>query len=181
MALDLIAGVLQRQRLRIERAFDEFCGDEHGQTRLELRRLEQLPSLEHFALPFEDGEFDWVACLELIEHVASHERQVRLLRELLRIARRGIFVSTPNRDHPLVHWLRPERHLNLLDGIAIKTLVDVLPGRPPWKLGHVRLAGLKSHYFLMVWKGESQIVNHHRPADQASGHAPPSLLAATGG
>ena len=179
MALDLIAGALQKRRLRIEQAFDEFCGDEPGQTRLELRHLEQLPSLEQFRLPFDDGEFDWVACLELIELVASHERQVRLLRELLRIARRGIFVSTPNREHPLVRWLRPERNLNLLDALAIKTMVDVLPGRPEWKLGHVRLAGLKSHYFLMVWKGEKQLVNGERPADQAEGREPPSPLVAT--
>ena len=179
MAFDLIAGALQKRRLRIEQAFDEFCGNEPGQTRLELRHLDQLPSLEQFRLPFDDGEFDWVACLELIELVASHERQVRLLRELLRIARRGIFVSTPNREHPMVRWLRPERNLNLLDALAIKTMVDVLPGRPAWKLGHVRMAGLKSHYFLMVWKGEKQLVNGERPADQAQEREPPSPLVAT--
>lgn len=173
MAFDLIAGALQKRRHRIEQAFDEFCGNEPGQTRLELRQLDQLPSLEQFRLPFDDGEFDWVACLELIERVASHERQVRLLRELMRIARRGIFVSTPNREHPLVRWLRPERNLNLLDAIAIKTLVDVLPGRPAWKLGHVRLAGLKSHYFLMVWKGGKQALNGEQRPDQPADREPP--------
>jgi hypothetical protein len=159
MAFDLIGEALQKRRQRIEQAFDAFCGDDPKQTRLTLRELEQLPSLEQFRLPFDDAEFDWVACFELIERLASHERQVRLLRELLRIARRGIFVSTPNREHPLLRWWQSERHLNLLDAIAIKTLVDVLPGRPAWKLGHVRLAGLKSHYFLMVWKGDARTVN----------------------
>jgi hypothetical protein len=179
MAFDLIADALYKRRLRVEQAFNEFCGDEPGQTRLELRQLDQLPSLEQFRLPYEDGEFDWVACLELIEQIASHERQVRLLRELLRIARRGIFVSTPNRDHPLAHWLRPEPRLHLLDALAIKTLVDVLPGRPAWKLGHVRLAGMKSHYFLMVWKGERQALNGDRPGYQGQHREPPSPLVAT--
>ncbi len=179
MAFDLIAGALGKRRLRIEQAFDEFCGNETGQTRLELRELGQLPSLEQFRLPYDDGQFDWVACYELIERVASHERQVRLLRELLRIARRGVFVSTPNREHPLARWLRPERHLNLLDALTIKTMVDVLPGRPAWKLGHVRLAGLKSHYFLMVWKGERQAVNGGREPGPAEGRDPqPPLQAA---
>lgn len=178
MPFDLIAGALHKRRLRIEQAFDEFCGTGPGQTRLELRDLGQLPSLEQFRLPFDDGQFDWVACLELIEHVASHERQVRLLRELLRVARRGIFVSTPNREHPLVRWLRPERDLNLLDALSIKALVDVLPGRPEWKLGHVRLGGVKSHYFLMVRKGERQPVNGERESDPGPGRAPPSPLVA---
>lgn len=177
MSFDLIAGALQKRRLRIEQAFDDFCGNEPGQTRLELRHIEQLPSLEQFRLPFDDGQFDWVACLELIERVASHERQVRLLRELLRIARRGIFVSTPNREHPLVRWLRPERQLNLLDALAIKTMVDVLPGRPAWKLGHVRLAGFKSHYFLMVWKGERQAINGERAVNPGEQSEPPSPMA----
>ena len=181
MAFDLIAGALNKRRLRIEQAFDEFCGNEPGQTRLELRSIDQLPSLEQFRLPYDDGEFDWVACLELIEQIASHERQVRLLRELLRIARRGIFVSTPNREHPLVRWLRPERHLNLLDALAIKTMVDVLPGRPAWKLGHVRLAGLKSHYFLMVWKGDRQALNAEGEPDPAGRKEPPSPLQASRG
>lgn len=178
MAFDLITGALQKRRQRIEQAFDEFCGNEPGQTRLELRHLEQLPSLEQFRLPFDDGEFDWVACLELIERIASHERQVRLLRELLRVARRGIFVSTPNREHPLVRWLRPERNLNLLDALSIKTMVDVLPGRPEWKLGHVRLAGLKSHFFLMVWKGERQALSGNHRSDRAGDREPPSPLVA---
>ncbi len=156
MPIDLITPAIHKRRRRLEQAFDEFCGGAPAESRLELRSLEQLQSQEKIRLPFDDGTFDWVACHELIEQVGSHERQVRLLRELMRISRRGIFVSTPNRWHPLIRWLRPGSRLLLLDALAIKTLVDVLPGRPAWKLGHVRLAGVKSHYFLMVWKGKHQ-------------------------
>ncbi len=152
MAFDLIARAQRTCRLRLAQAFDDFCGDAPGQSRLELNEPAQLPSRERVRLPYDDSAFDWVACHELIETFGIHERQVRLLRELMRIARHGIFVSTPNRAHPLARWLYPERHAQLLDALTIKTMVDVLPGRPAWKLGHVRLAGFKSHYFLMVWK-----------------------------
>ncbi len=159
--MDLITRALQQCRHRLAEAFNEFAGDDPAQSWMELRSLEDLPLRAHARLPYEDNAFDWVACHELIETCGSHERQVRLLRELLRVARRGIFVSTANRWHPLARWLRPARDAELLDALAIKTLVDVLPGRPAWKLGHVRLAGIKSHYFLMVWKGERQLSGPH--------------------
>ena len=104
----------------------------------------------HF--PYRDLSFDWVACHELIEHYTTHERQVRLLRELLRISRKGIFISTTNRYHPLARWLKEGRKSTLLTSFDIKALVDVLPGKPSWKLGHVRIIGLKAYYFLMIWK-----------------------------
>ncbi len=154
MPFDLIARAQQSCRQRLAQAFDDFCGDAPDQSRLELRDAAQLPSREQVRLSHADNEFDWVACHELIDSFGSHERQVRLLRELLRIARRGIFVSTPNRGHPLARWLYPQRHDRLLDALTLKTMVDVLPGRPVWKLGHLRLMGFKSHYFLMVWKGQ---------------------------
>ena len=175
--MDLITRALQQCRHRLEEAFNEFAGDDPSQSRMQLRSLEELPLREHARLPYDDNAFDWVACHELIETCGSHERQVRLLRELLRVARRGIFVSTTNRWHPLARWLRPERDVELLDALTIKTMVDVLPGRPAWKLGHVRLAGIKSHYYLMVWKGESQPAGL-RDAGQsgASGDSPQAPL-----
>lgn len=174
MPIDLITPALQKRRRRLDAAFEEFAEGAPAELRLELRSLDQLPSREQIRLPFEDSAFDWVACHELIESIATHERQVRLLRELLRVSRRGIFVSTPNRWHPLVRWLRPEPNLTLLDALALKTMVDVLPGRPAWKLGHVRLAGMKSHYFLMVWKGEKQSVSDAEAAANRRDPSPPS-------
>ncbi len=157
MPFDLIARAQRTCRQRLAQAFDDFCGDTSVHSRLELSDAAQLPSREQVRLPYADGAVDRVGCHELIETFGSHERQVRLLRELLRIARRGIFVSTPNGAHPLARWLYPQRHTQLLDAWSIKTLVDVLPGHPAWRLGHVRLAGLKSHYFLMVWKGKPPV------------------------
>src|SRR5262245_59929077 len=64
------------------------------------------------ALPFADGAFDVVHCNAFIEHVGGEEDQMRLVTELVRVARGG-FVTTPNRwfpieTHcrlPLLHWL----------------------------------------------------------------------------
>jgi hypothetical protein len=64
-------------------------------------------------LPFCDRAFDVVHSAAVIEHVGSFERQCGLLRELSRVARRAVFVTTPNRWFPVefhtvlpvVHWL----------------------------------------------------------------------------
>lgn len=162
MPSELIARAQQMTRQRLTQAFDNFCGSTPGESRLELTDPAQLPSHEPIRLPYDDGAFDWVACHELLDTFGSHERQVRLLRELLRVARRGIFVSAASRGHPLSRWMYPQRHSLLLDALTIKTMVDVLPSHPNWKLGHVRLAGFKSHYYLMVWKKS-------RRADQKTG------------
>jgi ubiquinone/menaquinone biosynthesis C-methylase UbiE len=65
------------------------------------------------ALPFADSSFDYAHSSAVIEHVGSRENQAQLLAELWRVARKGIFVTTPNRWFPvefhsvlpLVHWL----------------------------------------------------------------------------
>ena len=64
-------------------------------------------------LPFEDGQFDVVHSSAVLEHVGAFSNQVRLIRECARVARKGIFLTTPNRWFPvefhtvlpLVHWL----------------------------------------------------------------------------
>jgi ubiquinone/menaquinone biosynthesis C-methylase UbiE len=65
------------------------------------------------ALPFADAAFDVVHAAAVIEHVGAFERQRGLLRECCRVARRAVFVTTPNRWFPIefhtvlpvVHWL----------------------------------------------------------------------------
>jgi ubiquinone/menaquinone biosynthesis C-methylase UbiE len=68
------------------------------------------------ALPFADDSFDFVHSSAVIEHVGAHAEQVRFLAECARVARRGIFITTPNRWFPvefhtvtpLLHWLPPK-------------------------------------------------------------------------
>ncbi len=148
----LIEQANQRCRQRLREAFAAFSASDSPQKRLEIDTLDQLPPADRIRLPFEDTQFDWVACHSLLEHYNSHERQVRFLRELMRIAHKGVFVTTPNSAHPLIRWIRPERDVSLLNALDIKALVDVLPGRPEWKLGHLRMYGFKAYYYLMIWK-----------------------------
>jgi hypothetical protein len=64
-------------------------------------------------MPFEDAAFDFVHSSAVLEHVGSFEKQIRMIRECLRVARRGICLTTPNRwfpiefhtQLPLIHWL----------------------------------------------------------------------------
>lgn len=128
-------------------------------------------------LPFADGEFDWVFGSEIIEHAGSFERQYALLKELARVSRKGVFVTTSNRWHPLefntgmplLHWLpapwwrrilklsgkgpwASEAVLNLLDSRALYKLASLLPAKPTHDVGHKRIFGIKAHFFLMVQK-----------------------------
>jgi len=74
------------------------------------------------ALPFSDGAFDLVHSSAVIEHVGSRRRQQLMLAECLRVARRGVCLTTPNRwfpvefhtQLPLLHWLPPRLHRPLL-------------------------------------------------------------------
>lgn len=178
---ELIERARQRAHQRIDKAFIAYSGgeqtsvDKSADRRLILDIANSQPIQENIRLPFPDEAVDWVACHELIETCISFERQVRLLRELLRIARKGIFVSTTNRWHPLSNWLRPPPHAGLLDEMKIKTMMNVLPGHLPWQLGHVRILGIKSHYFLMVWKHESYRTLSVDHRSQQPGIIKPSL------
>ncbi len=57
-------------------------------------RLRHLGLYDGTTLPFPDRAFDVVTCVDVLEHVAQYDR---FLDELLRVARRGVFISTPNR------------------------------------------------------------------------------------
>ena len=64
-------------------------------------------------LPFEDNSFDYVHSSAVLEHVGSEDNQHRFIEELYRVARKGVFITTPNRWFPIefhtvlpvLHWL----------------------------------------------------------------------------
>lgn len=64
-------------------------------------------------LPFGDQSFDVVHSSAVLEHVGSFGNQARFVSECARVARRALFLTTPNRWFPvefhtvlpLVHWL----------------------------------------------------------------------------
>jgi hypothetical protein len=62
-------------------------------------------------LPFETGEFDFVHSSAVIEHVGSFANQAHMLREAWRVARSGVFITTPNRWFPVeMHTVLPLVH-----------------------------------------------------------------------
>ncbi len=77
-------------------------------------------------LPFPDNSFDYVHSSAAVEHVGNAQMQARFLHELWRVARRGVFVTTPNRWFPvefhtvlpLLHWLPVDLHRRLLRGLG---------------------------------------------------------------
>lgn len=150
------------------------------QSRAHITSWELVPSdrsRQTMRLPHADAAFDWVFCNEVIEHAGSAERQYALVQELYRIARRGVFLTTANRRHPLefktalplIHllpdawWRRllkwlgkrkwaSESVLNPVDAPALYRFASLLPGKPEHDVGHKRLFGIKAHFFLMIEK-----------------------------
>jgi ubiquinone/menaquinone biosynthesis C-methylase UbiE len=60
------------------------------------------------ALPYPDQSFDWVFSNAVIEHVGGAARQKQFATEIRRVARKGYFVATPNRNFPVdPHTLLP--------------------------------------------------------------------------
>jgi ubiquinone/menaquinone biosynthesis C-methylase UbiE len=57
-------------------------------------RLKILIIFDGYNLPFSDNAFDVVTCVDVIEHVEDYSR---LIKEMLRVSRKGVFLSTPNR------------------------------------------------------------------------------------
>ncbi|TGM96652.1 class I SAM-dependent methyltransferase [Leptospira yasudae] len=72
-------------------------------------------------LPFSDRSFDCVYSHAVIEHVGVKENQISFLKELVRVAKSSVFITTPNRWHPiefhtgfpLLHYLPKLFHLKL--------------------------------------------------------------------
>lgn len=119
------------------------------------------------SLLYTDGEFDWVFCDALLEHAGAFEHQFHLLAEMHRVAKKGLFITAANRRYPvdfatgmpLLHWLPggvwrriTGQQRNLLTAPVLKRMASLLPGRPWFDVGHVRLAGPKAQLFLLVKK-----------------------------
>ena len=79
-------------------------------------------------LPFAANSFDVVHSSAVLEHVGSFDNQRKFVAELVRVARRAVFITTPNRWFPvefhsvlpLVHWLPKPVFRRLLSGTRYK-------------------------------------------------------------
>lgn len=60
------------------------------------------------SLRYPDRSFDWIFSNAVIEHVRNRARQIQFASEIQRVARKGYFVATPNRNFPIdPHTLLP--------------------------------------------------------------------------
>lgn len=125
-------------------------------------------------LPFPDAHFDVVHSSAVLEHVGSIANQRRMIEEALRVARRGVFLTTPNRwfpiefhtQLPLVHWLpksafraflrwkgltelAQEKNLNLMSAGDLHEITASIAG---WRIEFqgARLLGLTSNLILVA-------------------------------
>lgn len=124
-------------------------------------------------MPFEDKSFDYVHCSAVIEHVGRDCNQRQLVLECARVARRGFFITTPNRwfpvevhtSLPLVHWLPRRWHRSILarlgyefycreDNLRLISAADLMQIAIDLKsftvsIGRIRLWGFTSNLVLM--------------------------------
>jgi ubiquinone/menaquinone biosynthesis C-methylase UbiE len=152
----------------------------HPELRLEFPSVTLLCG-DARRLPLADGSVDYVHSHAVIEHVGSRVNQARFLAEACRVARKGVFITTPNRWHPveshtglpLLHYLpasvfravcqvmgKPmyatEENLNLLGSTELRALAE---GRDA-EIQTVRWLGFVSNLVLVVRK--SQTPKAHR-------------------
>jgi ubiquinone/menaquinone biosynthesis C-methylase UbiE len=130
-------------------------------------------------LPFADGTFDVVHSSAVLEHVGSRENQLQFIRELHRVARRAVFITTPNRWFPVevhtvlpfVHWLPApwfrailqrlghdmlsrEENLNLVGAGALRRMCRDL-AITDVGIDKVRLWGVASNLLLTIRKKQN--------------------------
>lgn len=88
-------------------------------------RLSYLDVYDGYSLPFPDKHFDLVTCVDVLEHVEDYHR---FLDELLRVTRKSVLISTPNRrpentnpdGTPKNYWHLREWSYEELDSILTK-------------------------------------------------------------
>lgn len=79
-----------------ERKYDRLCGVDRAQAALKYVRVEKREASID-ALPFRDGEFDLVACLEVLEHLPLNIYD-QAIREITRVGKRYVLLSVPNEE-----------------------------------------------------------------------------------
>jgi Methyltransferase domain len=137
-------------------------------------------------LPFPERSFDWVFCNAVIEHVGDFNRQQRLAAEIRRVARRGYFVTTPNKWFPLEqHTYMP--FYQFMPRSMQRSLLRYAPGWGNWDvmsevrlLSYGEMRGMFPEAVVHRTSLRNSIVASHRNtspaaspsdmADQARGH-----------
>lgn len=127
-------------------------------------------------MPFKDNTFDLVFSSAVIEHVGCRANQCRLIRECMRISKKYIVITTPNKWYPLelhtatpfIHWLpdnifrkilrltgknffASENNLNLLDKKTLTKFMCEI-GHSDFNINAIRFFCFKSNLLLFIRK-----------------------------
>lgn len=94
-------------------------------------KLKELSLYDGYNLKYPDNYFDIVTCMDVIEHVENYDK---LLQEMLRVSKKGVFLNTPNRrpeytnedGTPKNYWHLREWSYEEFDAIIKKY------GKPEW-------------------------------------------------
>jgi len=125
-------------------------------------------------MPFSDGSFDLTFFSAVIEHVGSRNNQTAFIHECIRVSKKYVFITTPNRYYPIelhtvlpiIHWLPPkvyrrilrfigksffasEDNLNLLSKKDLVAIMDKVKG-VRYAIDTIRFLGFQSNILLTV-------------------------------
>jgi SAM-dependent methyltransferase len=127
-------------------------------------------------IPLKNNSFDIVISNATIEHVGNKRNQKKFIKEALRLSKKLVFISTPNRYFfidfhtliPLIHWLpkkihrfilkiigfkflSKEKNLNLLSTNDLKNMCSVLNVKN-YKIEKIKLLGFCTNLILIIYK-----------------------------
>ena len=127
-------------------------------------------------MKLKDNRFDVVHSNATIEHVGNFNNQIKFVKEALRISKKYIFITTPNRNFfldlhtviPFIHWLpkklhrlilriighsflSKEKNLNLLNSADLEKICKIIKIKN-YKIDNIKVLGLKSNLILIIRK-----------------------------
>jgi len=125
---------------------------------------------------FRDNRFDVVYSNATIEHVGNFNNQIKFVKEAIRISKKYIFITTPNRNFfldlhtaiPIIHWLpkkihrlilrmvghnflSKEKNLNLLNSSDLKKICKIVRIKN-YIIDNIKVFGFKSNLILIIKK-----------------------------
>lgn len=123
-----------------------------------------------------DNRFDVVYSNATIEHVGNFSNQIKFVKEALRISKKYVFITTPNRNFfldlhtliPIVHWfpkrihriilkmvghnfLSKEKNLNLLNSNSLQKICKIIK-IDNYTIDNIKVFGFKSNLILIIKK-----------------------------
>ena len=129
-------------------------------------------------MPFEDNTFDLTFSSAVIEHVGNKKNQQQFIKECIRVSKKYIFITTPNKFYPIelhtalpfLHWLPTnvyrtilrkmgkhffalEENLNLL---CKNDLINIMKNflQVSFKIKDISFFGFKSNLLLLITKND---------------------------